>query len=187
MTAVRIENLGDVEILTNSVQVNGVGQGIAFRVSVPVPIPSANKTAILESLALYLTDNNVSGSLAAPYPAALIGENPPLSLLFLVPQSVPPTAFNSVAPPALEDYSSGPNFVLQDLGTAVQIKQMRSNSGAGTSLAIWVLDTERPVFIPQGYQAVIWIQEPADLSPHAMTATVYAQIRWLEDDCGANS
>lgn len=168
-----ISELGQLDQLTGQLSFHTAGTGgpgLTQRVSIPQTLPGAGRVFIVESAALFITDDNANGTLAVPYPDDAITQ----SELWIVPASAQANAdtLDSAG-------GSPPSFNIAQLGPAVIIQRMRNNAGAGTSLSQWVLDSQRNIFVPPGYALAAFIQSPQDGTPHDITATLIAQVRWF--------
>jgi hypothetical protein len=149
-------------------QTSFVGTGTGVVQACFIPLPSILRSFIIEMLSVLLTDNNVNGSIAA-----ILHETAGNPLLFVTPVSAPtnPAALASFPPPAFNQPSMGP---------AAQLVKQYTNSGAGTSLAHYTLESPRNrIYVPTGYQGRVYVKEPADATPHTIAVTLLAQIRWL--------
>lgn len=171
---ISIATLGEIETLVGRTQQVTAGLGEFVRVLIPTTLPSKNRLFIVESAALYITDDNVNGTNAQVYPSA---GAPNIGLGLILPASAP------LAPGGVDVF--GPeDYTFASLGPGVPFTLLFGNAGAGTSRSTWTLTANLKPFVPQGYIFAAYVVDPGDAVAHIITATIMAQVRWLDmDEC----
>jgi hypothetical protein len=173
---ISIATLGEIETLVGRTQQVTAGAGEFVRVAIPTTIPSKNRLFIVEGAAVYITDDNINGTNAQIYPSVAA---PNIGFGLILPAGAPlPAGATGVDVFGPEDYT------FASLGPAVPLQRLFANAGAGTSRSTWVITSDRRIFIPQGYTFAAYVVDPGDAVAHIITATIMAQVRWLDmDEC----
>jgi hypothetical protein len=145
-------------------KVSTAGAGEINLVSIPQNL-SPTKFKV-HSLALYISDDNVNGTIAAPFPKPTAPNVSSLAYILDGAVNANPGALTADSPSS---------FVLSEFGTAGIVTKVYENLGAGTSRSIWVLDSNRELYIPEQYKFGVFIVDANDGTNHFISATIYAQ------------
>lgn len=152
------------------------GNGSMNFLGVPQNQPANSRAFRVLSAIFFVFSTNSNGTIDRAYPST--AANIPGLSFVVVNQRV------NVGDQGGAPWSVGSLPIpLSALGPAVQLLEIDQHAAAGNNQVFYVLDSNREIIVPFGYNYGVWVSDSGDGTPHNLTVTMFAQIQWLEQDC----